>query len=218
MRLLALTARRKAMLPYSITMYVAIITTITSGKNMPSATAELSIFHATMYAPASIITPSIASGQSIFESFSPFLGARISSMGFAMRTRSVLYTLVTINMPPKNTSVIAYAFALITKRLPSAQSISLSSIQNASWPNMSAQTMPSISPRPSVNRFSHLSTRPTCRFSSPSTAYRPNSRFLRPIRKLFTYSMKKNANMLKTTMPKENMACVVSPLVKLARP
>ena len=37
MRLLALTARRKAMLPYSITMYVAIITTITSGKNMPSA-------------------------------------------------------------------------------------------------------------------------------------------------------------------------------------
>ena len=46
MRLLALTARRKAMLPYSITMYVAIITTITSGKNMPSATAELSILHA----------------------------------------------------------------------------------------------------------------------------------------------------------------------------
>ena len=173
------------MLPYSITMYVAIITTITSGKNMPSATAELSILHATMYAPASIITPSTASGQSSFESFSPFLGARISSMGFAMRTRSVLYTLVTINMPPKN---------------------------------ISAQTMPSISPRPSVNRFSHLSTRPTCRFSSPSTAYRPNSRFLRPMRKLFTYSMKKNANMLKTTMPNENMACVVFPLVKLARP
>ena len=128
-----------------------------------------------------------------------------------MHTLSALYKLVNTNIAPKNSKVIKYASRPITKRLSGMQPISFSNIQNASRPNISAHIMPSSSPVPRVNRFSQKSTLPTCLFSSPSTAYSPNSRFLLPIRKLLIYTMKKNANIEKTTMPYMNILCAVFP-------